>query len=201
HFLRRLYVPGTTSILSGVERVRPGEVMKFRVDREGASLEHRVLYWNLPAVAGAAKQKMIRDETEIVERLAVAIRDSVRLRLVADVPLGAFLSGGIDSSLIVGVMQELSASPVRTFTIGFDHPDFDEAGPAADIARHIGTQHTSVTFSAKDVVDLIPTLPALSDEPMANPSLLPTLLVSRVARRDVVVALSGDGGDELFGGY
>lgn len=200
-FLRRLYVPGRDSILAGVERIRPGEVISFEVSRTGAKLLARESFWDLSDVAARGVSGLIVDEKEAVDGLLELLRESVRMRLVADVPVGAFLSGGIDSSVVVGLMQELSTETVRTFTIGFDHPDFDEGAAAADVARHLGTHHTSVRFSSREIAELIPTLPGLSDEPMANPSLLPTLLVSRVARQHVVVALSGDGGDELFGGY
>ncbi|HSG47070.1 MAG TPA: asparagine synthase (glutamine-hydrolyzing), partial [Longimicrobiales bacterium] len=200
HFLRRLYVPGPLSILEGVEKLVPGELVRIRVRNGGPEVVDRMRFWDLGevAVSGSAA---LRSEEEVVDGLHDLIRESVRLRLVADVPVGAFLSGGIDSSVVVAVMQELASEPVRTFTISFDDPDFDEGPVAAAVAAHLGTRHTSIAFPTADVLDLIPTLPGLSDEPMANPSLLPTLLVSRVARRDVVVALSGDGGDELFGGY
>jgi asparagine synthase (glutamine-hydrolysing) len=117
------------------------------------------------------------------------------------VPLGAFLSGGIDSSLVVALMQARSFTPVRTFTIGFGEAEWDESAHAAAVARHLGTDHTAARLSAADALALVPSLPELFDEPLADPSGLPTLLVSRVARRDVTVALSGDGGDELFAGY
>lgn len=201
NFLSRLYVPGSASILAGVERILPGEVLKFGIKTGGAELISRERYWDLASVAASGEEDPVADGVEMVEHLMDLLRESVRLRLVADVPIGAFLSGGIDSSVVVALMQELSTETVKTFTIGFDHPDFDEGAAATEVARHIGTHHTSISFSPKEVADLIPSLPTLSDEPMANPSLLPTLLVSRVARRDVVVALSGDGGDELFGGY
>lgn len=200
-FLKHLYVPGSESILSGVKRVAPGEIVKLRVREKGAEVVDRIRYWSLPDVASAGTQRAVRDEHEAVDGLHQLLREAVRLRLIADVPVGAFLSGGLDSSVVVAVMQELASAPVKTFTIRFDDPSFDEGDAAALVARHLGTNHTAVDFTTADALGLIPLLPGLSDEPMANPSLLPTLLVSRVARRDVVVALSGDGGDELFGGY
>lgn len=200
-FLQRLHVSGPESILEGVERVAPGELLSFQLGVAGASEVGRTKYWDLGRVAEASGVEVIADEAEAVEGLLDLLRESIRLRLIADVPVGALLSGGVDSSLVVGIMMEVSSAPVRTFTISFNQAQFDEGPVARAVADHLGTQHTSVTFTTDDVRALIPHLAELSDEPMANPSLLPTLLISRVARRDVVVALSGDGGDELFGGY
>lgn len=200
-FLQRLYVGGEASILRGVRKVRPGEIVEFALDGSTPTEGRRTRFWDLGQVRAEAERSPLTDPREVVEQLHALLRESVRLRLIADVPVGGFLSGGIDSSLVVAIMQELASGPVRTFTISFDDPDFDEAHFASSVARHIGTDHTCVEFPTSEVASLLPTLPQLSDEPMANPSLLPTLLVSRVARRDVVVALSGDGGDELFGGY
>ncbi|MEX2048889.1 MAG: asparagine synthase (glutamine-hydrolyzing) [Gemmatimonadota bacterium] len=201
-FLRQLYVPGSASILKGVEKIAPGEMLELEIGSRGVERCERTRYWNLPDIARrCVGTPQHDDEAEALDGLHELLRESVRLRLIADVPVGALLSGGIDSSVVVGIIQSLSSRPVKTFTISFDEPSFDEGPAAADIARHLGTDHTSVSFRANDVMALVPTLPELSDEPMANPSLLPTLLVSRIARREVVVALSGDGGDELFGGY
>ncbi|MEQ1855830.1 MAG: asparagine synthase (glutamine-hydrolyzing) [Longimicrobiales bacterium] len=200
-YLRRLHVVGPASILEGVDRIEPGSLLCYEVTSSGAVERSRTRYWDLPRIASAAKEDPVGSEAEALESLLDLLRESVRLRLIADVPVGALLSGGVDSSLIVGIMQELSTAPVRTFTISFSQPGFDEAPVAERVARHLGTAHTTVGFSADEIIDLVPNLAGLSDEPMANPSLLPTLLISEVARRDVVVALSGDGGDELFGGY
>jgi asparagine synthase (glutamine-hydrolysing) len=200
HFLQCLYVPGPRSILAGVTKVAPGEMVEFSMG-QGTFRRRSIRYWDLAEVAVAGQAQPLRDESAAVEALAELLRDAVRLRLVADVPVGSLLSGGIDSTVVVALMQELSNKPVRTYTISFDDPDFDEGPHASAVAEHLGTDHTSVAFPSEEVLGYIPSLPGLSDEPMANPSLLPTLLVSRVARQEVVVALAGDGGDELFGGY
>jgi asparagine synthase (glutamine-hydrolysing) len=198
-YLKRLYVPAPLAILEGVEKVLPGHAICFDL-REGAvQREETIEYASVADVAMTANP--IGDSRTVLERLEFILQQAVGMRLVADVPIGALLSGGIDSSLVVALMQEMSPNPIHTFTIGFDEPEFDEREKAAEVARYLGTDHECVNFNESDVLDMVPTLPDLCDEPMANPSLLPTSLISKVARRRVKVALSGDGGDELFGGY
>jgi asparagine synthase (glutamine-hydrolysing) len=188
------YVIGRHSILERVERAQPGEIVEITVEAR-PSLRHR-RYWRPPTGAWSTAGR-----DELLAGLDRHITDAVRLRMVADVPVGAFLSGGIDSSLVVSVMQELSQSPVRTFTVGFAESTFDEAPFARAIAAHLGTDHHELSVTPRDSLDLIPRLPDIYDEPFADPSQLPTYLISALARTEVTVCLSGDGGDELFGGY
>ena len=199
-YLRYLYVPAPMSILAHVQKLPPGHILTITDVRQ--ELPETVAFWSLEEVAQAGRQNEFDgDEVALTEELHSLLKDAVALRMRADVPVGAFLSGGIDSSLVVSLMQACTNTPVRTFTIGFDEPQWNEAEFAAAIAQHLGTAHTSVMLTGRDALDLIPDLPRTFDEPLADPSQIPTFLVSQVARRDVTVALSGDGGDELFAGY
>lgn len=200
-FLRLSYVPAPRSIYAGIAKLPPGTYLTVDPARPGA-LPAPVSYWSARAVAeeGVAAPEP-GDASHAVAALDTLLRDAVRLRLEADVPLGAFLSGGVDSSTVVALMQAQSSRPVQTFTIGFHEEAYDEAAHARAVARHLGTEHTEVYLRPGEALDAIPRLPALYDEPFSDPSQLPTLLVADLARRNVTVALSGDGGDELFGGY
>ena len=201
-YLRRGYVHAPGTILRGVAKLVPGEHVRIALAGDGRFSTHRARYWSAmdAARAGLAAPRAL-DDREALERLRTLLDDSVRLRMLADVPLGAFLSGGIDSSIVVATMQRLSSRPVRTFTIGFGEARYNEAAHARAVAAHLGTEHTEFTATPQDAQGLIPQLPGMLDEPMADSSLIPTFLVSRLARQHVTVSLSGDGGDELFGGY
>lgn len=199
--LRVGYVPGSRSIYHQVHKVRPGEIIE--VGLEGAS-QLRVAansYWVPPQSSVGAHAENDADFEGGIDALDVLLRDAVALRMIADVPLGAFLSGGIDSSAVVALMQVQSRIPVRTFTIGFDDDALNEANHARAVARHLGTDHTEIVLDGATARAVIPELPQVYDEPFADSSQIPTLLVSRLARGSVTVALSGDGGDELFCGY
>jgi len=198
-FLRYSYIPAPASIFTGIHKLQAGELLRLETANITADTAPDTLrYWNLQC---HAQTKLDLDEVAAEERLHELIRTAVSDRLVADVPLGAFLSGGFDSSLVCAIMAEQSHDPVRTFTIGFRDRRFNEAEHAAAIAKHLGTRHTELYIEEQDMLDAVSELPKLNDEPFADPSILPTFLVSQMARREVTVALSGDGGDELFWGY
>ena len=197
-YLRHGYVNAPRCIYREAFQVRPGHMLTL--DPHGEALEH--CYWDTAAVARGGLERRARpDDEEAVDALDALLRDAVARRMVADVPLGAFLSGGIDSSTVVALMQSQSSRPVRTFSIGFSEKRYDEAVHAGAVARHLGTDHTELYVAPDHAIDLIPSLAERYDEPFGDSSQLPTLLVSELARRHVTVALSGDGGDELFAGY
>lgn len=198
-FLRYSYVPTPYSIYKGVHKLRPGSYIQFAAAR-GQPAE--VAYWSASTVAKSGIENVFEgSESEATETLERLISQSVAGQKIADVPLGAFLSGGIDSSTVVALMQAQSETPVKTFTIGFHEKGFNEAEHAKAIARHLGTEHTELYVTSEEARKIIPSLSTIYDEPFADSSQIPTLLVSQLARHHVKVGLSGDGGDELFGGY
>jgi asparagine synthase (glutamine-hydrolysing) len=205
--LRQGWIPDQHCIWRNVFKLPPGTMLSVRAqDLETASIEglrERVWrWWSLATVAQAGHERPLAlDESELDAELDSLLRSAVQRRMVADVPLGAFLSGGIDSSTVVALMQAQSSRPVRTFTIGFREAAYDEAAHAAEVARTLGTEHTEFRLTPAEVRAVIPELPQIWDEPFADESQIPTLLLSRLARQHVTVALSGDGGDECFGGY
>jgi asparagine synthase (glutamine-hydrolysing) len=200
-YLRFCYVPAPRTIHTHARKLVPGTILTLSA-RDLHEREPRPEpYWRYEDVALAGLVDPVREEREGLERLQAALNDAIRLQLVADVPVGAFLSGGIDSSTVVALMQARSSRPVKTFTIGFDEAGFDEAPFAAAVAKHLGTDHTEVRVSAGEAREIIPRLPGMYDEPFADSSQIPTSIICAVARRHVTVALSGDGGDELLGGY
>ncbi len=202
-FLRHNYIPAPWSIHEGVYKQRPGTILTFRGDRfADRDACRETVYWSMEAVA----ERGIADPytgsaDDAVEELDRTLGEAVGCRMIADVPLGAFLSGGIDSSTVVALMQKQSTTPVKTFTIGFEEQGYNEADHAREIARHLRTDHTELTVTPEQARETIPLLPTMFDEPFADSSQIPTWLVSKLARRTVTVSLSGDGGDELFAGY
>lgn len=200
-YFRFGYVPGPHCIYRGLRKLPPGTILEVRADAPGARPEP-VPYWSAREVAEAGRARPFRGtEAEAVDRLEALLRDAVRHCMVSDVPLGVFLSGGLDSSTVAALMQAQSPRPIRTFTIGFREAAFDEAQHARAVAEHLGTQHEELYVTPEEARAVIPRLPAIYDEPFADSSMIPTFLVSQLARRHVTVALSGDAGDELFGGY
>lgn len=197
--LRHNYIPAPYSIYQGISKLPPGTFITLG---SGVREVTPVAWWSLAEVAerGAASP-FGGSEAEALEALEQHLGDAVRGQMVADVPLGALLSGGIDSTAIAAIMQVHSSHPVRTFTIGFDEKEYDEAKHARAVASHLGTDHTDLRLSGLDALALVPQMPTMYDEPFADASQLPTHLVMKMARQCVTVALSGDGGDELFGGY
>lgn len=197
--LRYGYVPAPHSIYRGIRKLAPGSLLTLAGPDSEPVIEQ---YWSAHQTArsGRADQLAI-GEGEAVDELERLLDRTVGQQMIADVPLGAFLSGGVDSSAIVATMQKLSSRRVKTFTIGFREKAFDEAAHAEQIARHLGTEHTEIYVTAEEAREVIPRLPQIYDEPFADSSQIPTHFVAALARQHVTVALSGDGGDELFGGY
>ena len=197
-YARHGYVPAPLSIFRGIAKLLPGHVAS--VDEAGNTSV--APYWRLHDVVEAGRRDPLTgSDEELISALEGRLSDTIGEEMVADVPLGALLSGGIDSTSIVALMQRRAPRPVHTFTIGFDQPGFNEAGHAKAVAQHLGTVHQELYLRADQARDVIPLLPAIYDEPFADSSQIPTFLVSQMARRHVTVALSGDGGDEMFGGY
>jgi asparagine synthase (glutamine-hydrolysing) len=203
-YLRHAYIGQPHTIYREARKLPPGHVLALRAElvRQGAVPEPKC-FWDLRAIAAAGQRRNdpAPEVDEAVERLDALLRDSVKLRMIADVPLGAFLSGGIDSSTVVALMQAQSMRPARTFSIGFHESGYDEADCAKKVAAHLGTDHTEFYVEPRHALDVIPQLPEWFDEPFADSSQIPTYLVSELTRKHVTVALSGDGGDELFAGY
>jgi asparagine synthase (glutamine-hydrolyzing) len=197
-YMKYAYVPTPYTIYENVWKVRPGTIVT--IDADGAYNERE--YWSLrDVVTRATADRFTGNDEEATDELERIVTESVKLRMISDVPLGVFLSGGVDSSLVASVMQAQSSAPVKTFTIGFREAEYDEAQYAAAVAKHLGTDHTELYVTPSDAQDVIPRLPDIYDEPFADSSQIPTYLVSRLARQKVTVSLSGDGGDEFFGGY
>jgi len=196
-YLRHGNIPWPESIYNEVSKLQPGTYVTF----SGKSTKSIDQFFNLKKLIMSSKEQAYIDIDTGISELHLALSNSVSRRMVSDVPIGAFLSGGTDSSLVVSLMQEQSSQNVNTFSIGFDAGEFDEAGDARAVAKYLGTSHTELYVSSRDSLDLVNDLGEIYDEPFADSSQIPTLLVSQLARKDVTVCLSGDGGDELFSGY
>jgi asparagine synthase (glutamine-hydrolysing) len=197
--LRYNCIPAPFSIYRGIAKLLPGTFLTLSDSADDPVIER---YWSAASIAEAGVANPLRlGEEEAVNHLESLLENAIGQQMMADVPLGAFLSGGVDSSTVVAVMQKLSPRPVKTFTIGFHEKGYNEAEHAKAVARHLGTDHTELYVSAEETRSVIPTLPQIYDEPFADSSQIPTHLVAALARQHVTVALSGDGGDEVFGGY
>lgn len=197
--MRHNYIPQPHSIYESIHKLPPGCIVRMRSADDHATPQ---AYWSAYEVARQGSLDPLRcSDTEAIGQLDELLTESVRLRMRADVPLGAFLSGGVDSSTVVALMQKQSARPVKTFSIGFDEEAYNEAGYAAEVARHLKTDHTQLIVRSREAQEVIPLLPHYYDEPFSDSSQIPTYLVSKLARTAVTISLSGDGGDELFAGY
>ncbi|OOZ73868.1 asparagine synthase (glutamine-hydrolyzing) [Solemya velum gill symbiont] len=201
-YLRFSHVPAPLTIYENLYKLEPASLVSFNgAQRETSGKPQTQSYWSLSDVAENGITNRINDEDEALHTIETGLLESVRLQSCADVPLGAFLSGGVDSSLIVALMQQQASSPVKSFTIGFEEAGFDETPHAREVATHLETEHHELFVTSAEAQQVIPQLPHIYDEPFADSSQIPTHLVCRAARQHVTVALSGDAGDELFGGY
>lgn len=198
-FMHLGYVPAPNSIWQGIYKLPPAHWMKFHPGDK--VIPDPQCYWDLAKIATQGATDTFADTPAIVDELEALLTDAVGLRMEADVPLGTFLSGGVDSSVITALMQTRAQRPVKTFSIGFDDPSYDESGFARSVAEHLGTDHHELRVTASEAQAVLPELPTIWDEPFADASQIPTYLVSALARKQVTVSLSGDGGDELFAGY
>lgn len=198
-FMRHNYIPAPHSIYQGIYKLPPGHLLTVSAKQHEPVIE---AYWSLPNVAeSGCRSSLVGSAQEVADELEHLLNSAVRQQMMADVPLGAFLSGGIDSSTVVALMQAQSDRPVKTFTIGFNEEGYNEAVHAKAVAHHLGTDHTELYVTPQQALDVIPNLPSLYCEPFADSSQIPTFLVSQLAKQHVTVSLSGDAGDELFSGY
>ena len=197
-YLHHQYISGQQTVFESVFRVEPGSYLVYDIKEDSIS---KYQYWDLIQRYFSNQNLCPKNYDDAINELNLLLRDSVQKRLISDVPIGCFLSGGIDSSLISAIAQSLSSQPIRTFSIGFEDNAYDESGYAKDVADYLGTNHTNLRISENDMFQLVDSIPQYFDEPFADPSQIPTMLVSELAKSQITVALSGDGGDELFCGY
>jgi asparagine synthase (glutamine-hydrolysing) len=200
-YLRYSYVPTPHTIYRDTYKLEPGSILHMRPADVAARRRLITRYWRYEEVVAAGLAEPFVDECVAINALEASLSKAVGLQLMADVPVGAFLSGGIDSSTIVALMQAQSSRPVKTFTVGFDEAGFDEAPHAREVARHLRTDHCEIRVTANEARSVVPKLPTIYDEPFGDSSQIPTSIICAVARREVTVALSGDAGDEMLGGY
>lgn len=198
-YFRFNYIPAPLSIFEGIHKLCPATILTIDENRH----VQEIRFWDLEKIVIEKKQQRneFQSDADTIQQLTSLLEDAVKRRMIADVPLGAFLSGGIDSSTVVALMQAQSMQPVKTFSIGFNEAGFNEATYAASVAKHLNTEHHELYVESQQAQNVIPDVPSWYDEPFADVSQIPTFLVSRLARQQVKVALSGDGGDELFAGY
>lgn len=202
-YFRHNCIPAPYTIYKDIKKLMPGSFITLDFKHEAKAMESKPRkYWNLNEIIDASKKNLFTgSETEACQEIEFQLENSVRQQMISDVPLGGFLSGGIDSSTIIALMQKNSISPVKTFTIGFAHNEYDEAIYAKDVANHLGTDHTELYVTPQDAMSVIPHLPSIYCEPFSDSSQIPTYLLSKLASENVTVSLSGDGGDEIFAGY
>ncbi len=204
-FLRYNYIPTPYSIYKKIYKLIPGTFLKIDINKpshRNKNLPSPKTYWSLDeAISNKPNGFEVGDDAAMINSLESLLLDSISKQMISDVPLGVFLSGGIDSSTITAMMQSISGKPIDSFTIGFEEDEFNEAGYSKKIANYLGTNHHELYIAEKDTLDIIPKIQSIYSEPFADASQIPTILVSRLARKEVTVSLSGDGGDELFGGY
>ena len=210
-YMKYMYVPTPYSIFKDIYKLEPGCILQIDKGTKPPTLPlfapfrdqgiNIAQWYSISNMAQAGQKNLITDQNDAVDLIEKTLLESVRSQLISDVPLGAFLSGGIDSSVITALMQKVCKDPVKTFTIGFEESSFNEAIYAKEVSRHLGTEHHELYVTSSDAFKVIPHLPTLYDEPFADSSQIPTYLASKLARESVTVSLSGDAGDELFGGY
>ncbi|NIQ15746.1 MAG: asparagine synthetase B, partial [Candidatus Dadabacteria bacterium] len=202
-YLQYNYIPTPYSIFQGIKKLKPGAILRISIDDiRKKYLPSPKTYWSVrDAVINGKANQFEGTEDDASIKFDKLLRQSISGQMLADVPLGAFLSGGIDSTMVTAIMQSESMVPVKTFTIGFQESEYNEANYANAIASFLKTNHTELYVTPNEVMDVIPALPKIYDEPFSDPSQIPTYLLSKLTREQVTVSLSGDGGDELFGGY
>jgi asparagine synthase (glutamine-hydrolysing) len=205
-YLKYDYVPAPFSIYQGIKKLPQASYIKIKMNSgrwDSKQILDPIKYWSLKEVAlsGQSNASKKNNEYRLIDKLDDVLSKSIEQQMISDVPLGAFLSGGVDSSLVASLMQKNSMNKIQTFTVGFNERSYNEAEYAKKVALHLGTEHTELYISPEQAINVIPKLPLIYDEPFADSSQIPTFLVSEMAKKHVTVAISGDGGDELFGGY